>query len=610
MDQISQTFFTEETLNYISFIFLGIVVLCFLISWIYFVYQKNQDRLIEKRRWIENLPTFISTIGVLGTFAGITLGLVNFDPNNLDASIPLLLSGLKTAFFTSLAGMIGSLFLSKIVSSGYDSIDKGVSDINLAAGLITESVAKMEKASAEKMNLITQKQDEFINKMGLIYQKQESFFTSLLSKIQEQSKDSQEMRTALNIMANHTNEVVNTVGKACSITADIAHTNYEIKNPLDEIASHSNESVAIVGKTCAVAADIAKTNSESQALLKDRFEATIQKLDDLNNAIDGRLESITISVGNVEEALGNQTKSVNTLNDSVKAVNDNVAEIVEASTGTYSTQNEIIDEIKKLSPVIRDEVTEIEEKMSETNVLLTEKFEEFSELLRKSNTEALVEVMKGVTEEFEKQMNALISKLIKENFEQLNESVGRMITWQEENKNMITSLTSKYTQMNTNFEETSTTLKEVEADTKLLINDGGKLHQIVLGLEQVMAKDKDFVATAKAMRDAAEANSKNIAEYKEYTENLNKWVEKQRNFAQVVNDLINKLEELNKLRDYNNEFWADAKKNLMDAQKQLHDSAQFLQGEIQTLDQHFYNRLSETLSQLDVCIQAMIKDKR
>ena len=575
MNQFSKTLFTEETLNYISFIFLGIVVLFFLVSCIYFIYEKKHNRLIEKRRWIENLPTFISTIGVLGTFAGITLGLLNFDPDNLDASIPLLLSGLKTAFFTSLAGMIGSLILSKIVSSGYDRIDKGVSDINIAAGLITESVAKMEKASADKMDLITHKQDEFINKMDLVYQKQESFFSSLLKEIQKQSNNSQEMITALNVMVNHT-----------------------------------NEAVTIIGKACAVSAEIANTNNETHALVKDRFEDTIQKLDDLNNAIDGRLESITISVGNVEEAVGNQTNSIISLSDTVKAVNENVAEIVEASTGTYSTQNEIIDEIKKLSPVIRDEVTEIEEKMSETNVLLTEKFEEFSELLRKSNTEALVEVMKGVTEEFEKQMNALISKLIKENFEQLNESVGRMITWQEENKNMITSLTSKYNQMNTSFEETSTTLKEVEADTKLLINDGGKLHQIVLGLEQVMSKDKDFVATAKAMREAAEANSQNIAEYKEYTENLNKWVEKQRNFAQVVNDLINKLEELNKLRDYNNAFWTDAKRNLMEAQKQLHDSAQFLQGEIQTLDQHFYNRLSETLSQLDVCIQAMIKDKK
>lgn len=635
MDQTNQTLFSEQSLNTISYVFLAIVLLCFLLACAYFSYQQKNDKLIEKRRWIENLPTFISSIGVLGTFAGITLGLINFDPNNLDESIPLLLGGLKTAFFTSLAGMLGSLILSKIVSSGYDRIDKGVSDINMAAGLITESVAKMEKASAEKLDLIAKKQDDFISRMDLIYQKQESFFTSLLTQIKEQSKDSQEMRTSLNVMGNHTNEAVSIIGRTCEVIAELANTNKEtksllenkletsiqkideldkdtqnLKSALDIIASHTNESMSILGKTCAVAVGIADTNNETLDMVKERFEATIQKLDDLNNAIDGRLESITISVGNVEEAIGNQTNAVNTLNDTVKSINDNVGEIVEASTGTYSTQNEIIDEIKKLSPVIRDEVTEIEEKMSETNVLLTEKFEEFSELLRKSNTEALVEVMKGVTAEFEKQMNALIGKLIKENFEQLNESVGRMITWQEENKNMISSLTSKYTQMNTNFEETSSTLKEVEADTKLLVNDGGRLHQIVLGLEQVMARDKDFVATAKAMREAAEANSQNVAEYKEYTENLNKWVEKQRNFAQVVNDLINKLEELNKLRDYNNAFWADAKRNLMEAQKQLHDSAQFLQGEIQTLDQHFYNRLSETLSQLDVCIQAMIKDKR
>ena len=133
-----------------------------------------------------------------------------------------------------------------------------------------------------------------------------------------------------------------------------------------------------------------------------------------------------------------------------------------------------------------------------------------------------------------------------------------------------------------------------------------KLHAIIEGLELVLAKDQDFVATAKALRKAAEDNERNVAEYQRYTKDLNTWVEKQRNFSDSVKDLIKKLEELDKLRDYNNEFWADAKRNLMEAQNRLHASADFLQGEIQTLDQHFYNRLSETLSQLDVCIQAMV----
>ena len=101
---------------------------------------------------------------------------------------------------------------------------------------------------------------------------------------------------------------------------------------------------------------------------------------------------------------------------------------------------------------------------------------------------------------------------------------------------MISSLTSKYNQMNTSFEATSTTLKDVESDTKRLLTDGGKLHQIVVGLEQVMSKDKDFVATAKAMKDAAEANARNVAEYQTYTQNLNQYrvVDPQRLFESLT----------------------------------------------------------------------------
>ena len=84
------------------------------------------------------------------------------------------------------------------------------------------------------------------------------------------------------------------------------------------------------------------------------------------------------------------------------------------------------------------------------------KFDDFSVLLQKNNTEALVEVMKKVTEEFQSQMNALISKLVTENFEQLNNSVEKLNKWQIENKEMIQSLTSQYKEMTINFEQTST----------------------------------------------------------------------------------------------------------------------------------------------------------
>lgn len=51
----------------------------------------------------------MTTIGVLGTFTGIFIGLLDFDVSNIDSSVPLLLEGLKIAFVTSIVGMAGAI---------------------------------------------------------------------------------------------------------------------------------------------------------------------------------------------------------------------------------------------------------------------------------------------------------------------------------------------------------------------------------------------------------------------------------------------------------------------------------------------------------------------
>ena len=52
------------------------------------------------------LPTILSSLGILGTFMGIAIGLYSFDVNNIDKSVPTLLEGLKLAFVSSIAGII------------------------------------------------------------------------------------------------------------------------------------------------------------------------------------------------------------------------------------------------------------------------------------------------------------------------------------------------------------------------------------------------------------------------------------------------------------------------------------------------------------------------
>ena len=52
---------------------------------------------------------------MVGTFLGIFKGLGEFDPGNIDLSLPILLDGLKLAFSTSIIGMVGSAIV-KLIS--------------------------------------------------------------------------------------------------------------------------------------------------------------------------------------------------------------------------------------------------------------------------------------------------------------------------------------------------------------------------------------------------------------------------------------------------------------------------------------------------------------
>jgi competence ComEA-like helix-hairpin-helix protein len=54
----------------------------------------------------------IVSMGVLGTFVGIFIGLQAFNPNDIIHSVNDILLGLKTAFFTSIVGMSLSTILS------------------------------------------------------------------------------------------------------------------------------------------------------------------------------------------------------------------------------------------------------------------------------------------------------------------------------------------------------------------------------------------------------------------------------------------------------------------------------------------------------------------
>jgi len=98
LEQILLTTDAQQITN----LFLYIIISVFLIS-LFFAFSGIA------RIFTHNTSGLLTSLGILGTFIGIVIGLLDFDPNRIDESIELLLNGLKTAFITSLAGMAGAI---------------------------------------------------------------------------------------------------------------------------------------------------------------------------------------------------------------------------------------------------------------------------------------------------------------------------------------------------------------------------------------------------------------------------------------------------------------------------------------------------------------------
>lgn len=113
------------------------------------LWSKKVDR---HHSFVHYTPTLLTSLGILGTFAGIVCGLLDFDPKNIDGSIAVLLEGLKTAFITSLVGMSLSILFKAVTSWGiFKKVDEtGVADDEVDAS----DIYHILKQQAESINLL------------------------------------------------------------------------------------------------------------------------------------------------------------------------------------------------------------------------------------------------------------------------------------------------------------------------------------------------------------------------------------------------------------------------------------------------------------------------
>lgn len=254
-----------------------------------------------------------------------------------------------------------------------------------------------------------------------------------------------------------------------------------------------------------------------------------------------------------------------------------------------------------------DGVNTIIRSMLENHKLLTAKFDVFSELMRKNNTEALVDVMRASTKQFNAQMGELIDKLVKENFKELNTSVLMLNTWQKEYKEQVGRL---HDQVNVifdqvdgatnNLKQASEVLNIVANVNQELVSDDGKLMLLLNELDKVMISDGKFTEIVSKVEGSVGTLSKTTDAFDATTQKLNIWVRNQMNFNDKAEILVKQLEEF---RNLNGSVWDKYRTEMDKAVNIVSKTSTTLKNDLENINQEFYDRLNDTLQNLDGLIQ-------
>ncbi len=145
--------------QHVTNVFLVALVLLFLFS----AFLAGRRR---AQGFVHYTPNLLTTLGILGTFVGIVIGLIGFDIAEINTSIGPLLEGLKTAFITSLVGMFLAIVFKATDTSGLlrkrdDEAplqDVGPEEIHAELRAQREQMEKLARAIVgdEESTLITQ----------------------------------------------------------------------------------------------------------------------------------------------------------------------------------------------------------------------------------------------------------------------------------------------------------------------------------------------------------------------------------------------------------------------------------------------------------------------
>ena len=421
-----------------------VVTIIFGILVAYILYFFLKEKQYSKESVLGNIA---STIGVLGTFVGISIGLWKFNPNDITSSVPLLLSGMKIAFATSIIGMAASIFMKYIALKNED--EENIDDImELFNTMIAES------RNVNNTLIENQKQTEnVLNKVSEIWAShQENLTVVLKSEI-------------LNLNNNTISKQEELIGEFKKLGECFTLLNSGVNNLLTwqenykETIENTTKELEIVIQTIHNADESIESISKNSSLIKENNENLSEVLKEINKTqnviIDSNKSIIEISntakesipqinehFTNIDNRTKESTAYLQTLIsenlNNIKSYLEKITEDVLSKTTQSIYENnrqfkyeisEHISQCKMLIYSLKDLIPDINEHLLSTQKRFNKTLIHFNEEVQNSFKENTYEINKQV-------------QLLKENTANINNTLDDTISLSTKRLENITIATS------------------------------------------------------------------------------------------------------------------------------------------------------------------------
>lgn len=531
-----------------------------------------------------DFKSIIMTLGVLGTFVGVFIGLLDFDINNIEASIPYLLDGLKIAFYTSIVGMTIAILISiyqrsigfkidnkdnldfiTIQSKKLDKLDELV---NIAtANLESKNVLLEIKEILKKSELLTVSNTNINDTLKKIQDsisqdivKQiDSLSKSLVKEIEKLSNDfSSDVICSTN---NLSNEFTNTIN--LHFSENFKRFNKAVDNLLEWQEEHK-KNILDSNDILAQSAKSVKAVDEIISKIIERDEKTIELYKEVSNImqeyksqniiLDEKLQSMRDLGNGALQALKFMNTFFNDLNNHLKSTNETLI------TNTKATiDNVFISTIKDFESINKNIINNI-----------------------KNRDEILLKTIESSTKRVQNLSNSMLdsNKFISQSYQKLNKDL-------EINTKAISQNTSE---MISSINKEG--IKHLKNTTKLYFDDiSNTQHKILSNMSNQISKNQEMLdstllnlvnkylesleqITLSSIEASKDINLSNIEDIKKLNSDISNYIKENALSLNKSNlELLNIVELLEKhIEDSNDKskiMQARAKESIQDIEESL-----------------------------------------